>query len=193
MARPREDFQEFYQASYGRTVAMVAAVAGSRHEAEDIAQEAYARALARWSRLRAYDLPEAWVRKVALRLAIDSGRRLRRGALASARLAARRDAPEPEPGDDLKYTALGAALLELPVRERQAVVLFYLADLPVDAIARECGLPAGTVKAGWPPGGAISSSASPSNPRRSPSERCRDSRALRAVGAAAAHSCAAPG
>jgi RNA polymerase sigma-70 factor (ECF subfamily) len=147
MARPREDFQEFYLASYGRTVAMVAAVAGSRHEAEDIAQEAYARALARWSRLRAYDLPEAWVRKVALRLAIDSGRRLRRGALASARLAARRDAPEPEPGDDLKYTALGAALLELPVRERQAVVLFYLADLPVDAIARECGLPAGTVKA----------------------------------------------
>jgi RNA polymerase sigma-70 factor (ECF subfamily) len=83
MARPREDFQEFYQASYGRTVAMVAAVAGSRHEAEDIAQEAYARALARWSRLRAYDLPEAWVRKVALRLAIDSGRRLRRGALAA--------------------------------------------------------------------------------------------------------------
>jgi len=41
---------------------------------------------------------------------------------------------------------LGAALLDLPIRERQVVVLHYLADLPVDEIARECGLPAGTVK-----------------------------------------------
>ena len=32
------------------------------------------------------------------------------------------------------------------MRERQVVVLHYLADLPVDAIARECGLPPGTVK-----------------------------------------------
>ena len=71
--RHDEQFEEFYRASYGRTVALVAAITGSRHEAEDVAQEAYARALARWSRLRGYDLPEAWVRKVALRLAIDWG------------------------------------------------------------------------------------------------------------------------
>jgi RNA polymerase sigma-70 factor (ECF subfamily) len=140
------DFQEFYEASYGRTVAMIAAVAGGRQEAEDVAQEAYARALARWSRLRSYDLPEAWVRRVAFRIAIDSGRRLRRGLLASAQMAAQRQGPGPEPGDDLKYTALGAALMELPIRERHVVVLHYLADLPVEAIAAECGLPAGTVK-----------------------------------------------
>jgi DNA-directed RNA polymerase specialized sigma24 family protein len=81
-------FEEFYQASYGRTVALVAAITGSRHEAEDVAQEAYARALARWSRLRGYDLPEAWVRKVALRITIDSGRRLRRNRAAAVRLGA---------------------------------------------------------------------------------------------------------
>lgn len=144
--RPSDDFPEFYQAGYARTVAMIAAITGNRAEAEDIAQEAYARALARWPRLREYDLPEAWVRKVALRIAIDSVRRLRRGLLTSARLAARREPPGPEPGDGLKYTALGAALMELPVRERQVLVLHYLADLPVEAIARECGLAAGTVK-----------------------------------------------
>ena len=44
-----DDFKEFYLASYGRTLATVAALVGSEHEAEDIAQEAYARALARWS------------------------------------------------------------------------------------------------------------------------------------------------
>jgi RNA polymerase sigma-70 factor, ECF subfamily len=144
--RPSDDFQEFYLASYGRTVAMVAAVTGSRDEAEDVAQEAYARALARWPRLRGYDLPEAWVRKVAVRLAIDSSRRIRRSAHALVRMAAERRPPGPEPADDLRFTALGAALLELPARERVVVVLYYLNDLPVETIARESGLSAGTVK-----------------------------------------------
>src|SRR4029077_1087734 len=103
-------------------------------------------ALLRWSRLRTYDMPEAWVRKVALRIAIDSGRRARRSLVISARLAAQREAPELTPGDDLRYTALGTALMDLPVRERQVLVLHYLPDLSSAAIAGECGLPAGTVK-----------------------------------------------
>jgi RNA polymerase sigma-70 factor, ECF subfamily len=138
-------FEEFYLASYGRTVALVAAITGSRHEAEDVAQEAYARALAQWWRLRGYDLPEAWVRKVALRIAIDSLRRRRRNVAAAVRLAAQRPAG-PEPADELKFTPLGAALLGLPVHERQVIVLHYVADLPVQVIARECGLSVGTVK-----------------------------------------------
>jgi RNA polymerase sigma-70 factor, ECF subfamily len=141
-----DDFHEFYQSSYGRTVAMVAAIVGSKHEAEDVAQEAFARALVRWSRLHGYDLPEAWVRKVALRIAIDAGRRHRNRVAAVLRLASLRTEPPPEPGDDLRYTPLGSALLDLPLRERQVVVLHYLADLPVDVIAQECGLPVGTVK-----------------------------------------------
>jgi RNA polymerase sigma-70 factor, ECF subfamily len=139
-------FEEFYLASYGRTVALVAAITESKHEAEDVAQEAYARALARWWRLRDYDLPEAWVRKVALRLAIDSRRRRRRDLAAAVRLGAQRRPAGPEPADDLKYTPLGVALFGLPMHERQVIVLHYLADLPVDVIARECGLPVGTVK-----------------------------------------------
>lgn len=144
--RQSGDFEDFYQGSYGRTVAMVAAVTGSLAEAEDVAQEAYSRALARWSRLQGFDVPEAWVRKVALRLAIDSGRRVRRNLAVAVRLAAQRRPPAPEPGDELKFSPLGAALASLPLHERQVVVLYYIADLPVEAIAAECGLPAGTVK-----------------------------------------------
>ncbi len=136
-----DGFQEFYEANYGRIVVMVTAVTGDRHEAEDVAQEAFARAFSRWSRLAGYDLPEAWVRKVALPVAIDSGRRLRRSLRVAARLAAQRHHPGPEPGDSLPLTRLGAALSRLPMREREVVVLYYLADLPVDAIARERGLP----------------------------------------------------
>jgi RNA polymerase sigma-70 factor, ECF subfamily len=144
--RRSEDFEAFYQASYGRILATIAALLGSRPEAEDVTQEAFARALARWSRLRGYDLPEAWVRKVAVRIATDSGRRLRRAAATAARLAAQPPAPSREPGDELMHSPLGSALLELPLRERQVLVLYYLADLPVEAIAAEPGLPAGTVK-----------------------------------------------
>ncbi len=146
MARSAADFGEFYLASYGRTVAVVAAIVGSRHEAEDIAQEAYARALSRWPRLRDYDLPDAWVRRVAVRIAIDSGRRRQRWQAVRERLALARHPDVLEPGDDLRYSPLGAALLDLPLGQRHVVVLHYLADLPVEVIARECGVPAGTVK-----------------------------------------------
>jgi DNA-directed RNA polymerase specialized sigma24 family protein len=40
------DFEEFYAASYGKVTALVAAVLGDRDEADDVTQEAFARALA---------------------------------------------------------------------------------------------------------------------------------------------------
>jgi RNA polymerase sigma-70 factor, ECF subfamily len=49
-------------------------VTGDLHEAEEIVQEAFTRAAARWTRLRDYDVPEAWVRRVAMNLAADRAR-----------------------------------------------------------------------------------------------------------------------
>jgi RNA polymerase sigma-70 factor, ECF subfamily len=144
--RQEHEFADFYQANYGKITAVVAAVLGDRHEAEDAAQEAFARALARWPRLARYELPEAWVRRVAVRLAIDHCRRLRRTARLTAKLLGARRRQEPESADLLPFTAMGRALLQLPLHEREAVVLHYLADLPVEQIARESGIPSGTVK-----------------------------------------------
>lgn len=140
------EFQEFYEATYGRIVAMVTALTGDRAGAEDVAQEAFARALIRWPVLSGYDRPDAWVRRVALRIAIDDGRRRQRVTGLRVRLSAQRQQPAAEPSDSVTFTALGTALVALPPREREVLVLHYLADLPVDAIARDCGLPAGTVK-----------------------------------------------
>jgi DNA-directed RNA polymerase specialized sigma24 family protein len=39
-----DDFAEFYEASYRRMVALVTAMTGDQNQAEDIAQEAFARA-----------------------------------------------------------------------------------------------------------------------------------------------------
>jgi RNA polymerase sigma-70 factor, ECF subfamily len=144
--RQEHEFSEFYQASYGKITAIVTAMLGDRYEAEDVTQEAFARALARWPRLAHYELPEAWVRRVALRLAIDHGRRLRRTSRLAAKLLGARRGQESEPADSLPFTALGLALLQLPLRERETLVLHYVADLPVEQIARESGVPTGTVK-----------------------------------------------
>jgi RNA polymerase sigma factor (sigma-70 family) len=140
-----DDFAEFYEASYGRMVALVAAMVGDRQQAEDIAQEAFARALTRWPQVARYDLPEAWVRRVALRLTADARRRLRRAVALTAWLAAGQRG-RGQPPAPLASTALSLALLRLPLPQRQVIVLYYLADLPVDDIARDCGVSAGTVR-----------------------------------------------
>jgi RNA polymerase sigma-70 factor, ECF subfamily len=149
VAGDASDFEEFYQACYGRMVALVAAMLGDRHQAEDIAQEAFARALTRWRRVARYDVPEAWVRRVALRLTVDASRRMRRARLMSALLAARQREPSGDrhdPRDPLAVTALSVALLRLPIAQRQVLILYYLADLPVDDIARDIGVSVGTVR-----------------------------------------------
>jgi RNA polymerase sigma-70 factor, ECF subfamily len=141
------DFEEFYAANYGKVAALVVAVLGNRAEAEDLAQEAFARALARWPRVSSYELPEAWVRQVAMRLAIDSGRRVRRALRTLPLLQTAARNAEPEPGDALAFTALGSALARIPLREREVIVLYYVADLPVEQIAHERRIPVSTVKA----------------------------------------------
>jgi RNA polymerase sigma-70 factor, ECF subfamily len=143
------DFGEFYQGCYSRVVTLVAVLLGDQHEAQDIAQEAFARALGRWPRLRTYDVPEAWVRKVAFRLAVDASRRIRRQRLLAQRLA-HAGAGEPpvtaSPGEQLRYSDIAAALAGMPMALREILVLHYVADLSVEEIARDFGMSSGTVK-----------------------------------------------
>jgi RNA polymerase sigma-70 factor (ECF subfamily) len=136
-----EDFSEFYAAHFHSLSVQLFAHTGDLNEAQDVVQEAFCRALARWSRLVTYDDPVAWVRRVAWNLATSRWRRLRT-ALAFARR--QREEVEPEPSPD--RVALVAALAALPDRQRRAIVLHYLADLPIAAIATELGVAEGTVK-----------------------------------------------
>ncbi|WP_308314346.1 sigma factor-like helix-turn-helix DNA-binding protein [Streptomyces sp. GbtcB7] len=57
-------FEEFYQSAYARLVGQLFSVTGSLEQAEDVVQEAFIRALDRWPRIQAYDMPELWVRRV---------------------------------------------------------------------------------------------------------------------------------
>ncbi|HEX7353577.1 MAG TPA: SigE family RNA polymerase sigma factor [Mycobacteriales bacterium] len=139
-----EGLQDLYEASYRRLVAQLAAMTGDVAEAEDLVQEAFARALARWPQVRGCDNPEAWVRVVALNLARSKWRRATRGAAVMLRLrASHQEAPPPSPD----HVTLVEAMRKLPAAQREALVLFHVADLSVEDIARQLGIPAGTVKA----------------------------------------------
>jgi RNA polymerase sigma-70 factor (ECF subfamily) len=135
-------FAAFYAGAFDRLLGQLFLVTGDLHEAEDIVQEAFARAAARWSRLRHYDVPEAWVRRVAINLAADGLRRQRRRVALLLRLGA----PPHVPAASAEALALAAALRTLPIAHRQAIVLHYLADLPVEEVARTLSVPPGTVK-----------------------------------------------
>lgn len=139
------EFEEFFQANYRRLVALLVGMVGNVDDAEDIAQEAFSRILARWPRLSQYEAPEAWVRKVAIRLAIDSRRKLVRAIKLRTRLVGT-GSNQSAPTVPLAATPLGEALTRLPARQRQVVVLHYIADMSVEAISTEYGMPLGTVK-----------------------------------------------
>jgi RNA polymerase sigma-70 factor (ECF subfamily) len=134
-------FDDFYAAHFGPLVVQLHAGTGNLAEAQDVVQEAFCRAWGRWDRLMGYDDPVAWVRRVAWNLAISRWRRAR----TALRFVARQRV-ESVDGPDPDRVVLTAALARLPVKQRQAVTLFYLADLTTAEIAQECGVPESTVR-----------------------------------------------
>jgi RNA polymerase sigma-70 factor (ECF subfamily) len=138
-----DKFHDFYRGAYPRLVAQLYAVTADLALAEDLVQEAFVRAASRWPQVGAYQAPEAWVRKVALRLRLDALRRVRRQARALARLEAR---PRPEPALGLEDRELVEALRRLPGRYREVLVLHHCLDRSVDDVAACLGIPAATVK-----------------------------------------------
>ncbi|MEZ0164453.1 SigE family RNA polymerase sigma factor [Kineococcus sp. LSe6-4] len=138
-----EAFEAFYRTSSRRVLGHVYLSTGDFAASEDAVAEAFARAWQRWQAVSRADSPEAWVRTVAHRIAISQWRKLRNRLVAQRR--AHEDGPLPALGPD--HVALVAALRELPVRQRQAVVLHHLADRSVADIADELDVAEGTVKA----------------------------------------------
>jgi RNA polymerase sigma factor (sigma-70 family) len=145
------DFDLFFAAHYERVVGSLCLACGALGDAEDAAQEAFAKALVRWRSVSAMERPSTWVYVVAVR-------ELRRRNRRHGRMFA------PGPGDggsevaaagveagdvaDVVVTGavLAAALAALPPRQRLAVVLRFHGDLTVNDVARAMGCSPGTVK-----------------------------------------------
>jgi RNA polymerase sigma-70 factor, ECF subfamily len=134
-------FEEFYAACFRPLTIQLYAYTGDLATAQDMVQEAFCRALARWKRVADMDDPAAWVRRVAWNLATSRWRRTR-----TAAQFARRHREEHAAAPNPDRVALAQALRALPAQQRRAVILHYLADLPISEIARQEGVAEGTVK-----------------------------------------------
>jgi RNA polymerase sigma-70 factor (sigma-E family) len=139
MVRPvARSFELAFAGLYRLAYTVAFRIVGDRPEAEDIAQEALARASLRWARL--HEHPEGWVSRVASNLAIDRYRRRRRERRLPTGPLGVVDDRVSERAD------LVTALRRLPRRQREVVVLRYLADVSEADVAAALGCSAGAVK-----------------------------------------------
>ena len=130
-----EEFRHSYRAAYQLAYRILGTVA----EAEDSAAEAFARALVSWPKLSALPYRRAWILRVTANVAVDSVRRRR---LATIDPDLRTDHEEPV----VLRLALVAALRALPRRQREVVILRYVAGLPELEVAACLGISPNSVK-----------------------------------------------
>ena len=113
-------------------------VLADREAAADVAQEVALVALRKRATLRDPAKLDAWLHKVAVRKAIDETRKRKRRATIEL-TEAHHPAHEP-----LEHAL--SLLAPLPTRQRAALTLRYVHDLPDDAIARALGCRPATVR-----------------------------------------------
>ncbi|MDQ6613736.1 MAG: sigma-70 family RNA polymerase sigma factor [Actinomycetota bacterium] len=136
-----EGFEGWYRREHPRLVASLAVSLGDLPLAQEAADEAFVRALERWEQVADMKAPVAWTYTVA----INVGIRVRRRAQVERMLLGRRRERT------IEIPAASAevwhALLSLPPRQRTAIALFYLLDLPTPEVARIMRIAPGTVAA----------------------------------------------
>jgi RNA polymerase sigma-70 factor (ECF subfamily) len=121
------DYAVLFQREFPKVVCTVYLVVRDHGRAEELAQEAFVQLLMHWKKVSGYDRPEAWVRRVAIRLAMRSSTRERLRSVLE-----RRAVVEPPPGEGVD---LSEALGQLSAPQRAAIVLHYYEDRPVDEVA----------------------------------------------------------
>jgi RNA polymerase sigma-70 factor, ECF subfamily len=135
-------FEAFYRREVRGVLAVTISLTRRRWEAEDAAQEAFLRAYRDWEHVGRMDRPEAWVRRVALNLAVGRWRRARSEARALLRLAPPEATHDPEPETERFWDAVRS----LPRRQAQVVALTYVEDLDDEGVGDVLGIAPSTVR-----------------------------------------------
>lgn len=133
-----DGFEDWYREHYRRVFASVLVVSGNRAATADAVDEAFARALERWPRVRVMESPIGWTFTVARNL-------LRRAAKRVARERGVEVPVNPPTEVDL---ALWDIVRSLPKRERELIALRYVGGLTEPEIASALGIAKGTVARG---------------------------------------------
>ena len=146
-ARVEHDAYEIYERHYREMVGLAQLLVGDVATAEDIVHDATIRLHGSLQRMRDPDRVLAYYRSIVLNLARNQMRRRGRTRAAEQRLRART-------GDELIHhdvrrperAAVLSAVVELPRRQQECVLLRHYSDLDERSIADTLGISVGSVK-----------------------------------------------
>lgn len=139
MSDPDVEFAWLFRTEYEAVVRTVYLILHDRERARDITQDAFTELLTRWKKISRYERPDAWVRRVAIRMAIRLLNRERRRPWVERQLD-QATLPQPVDLDVIR------AIEQLPPSQRAAIVLFYFEDRPVAEVADILGVSTGAAK-----------------------------------------------
>ena len=141
------DFAEFYRSAADECLRAVLVSVGDQDLAQELVDEAFARAWASWRAVSRHPAPKAWVVRTALNAGVTRWRRNRREVpVPDLARVADRPAPSGTPAS-LVDPRIMAALMRLPARQRQVVALRLILDLDTAGTADVLGIAPGTVMA----------------------------------------------
>lgn len=137
-----------YRKYAGRVQAFLISMGCDRGLAEEITDDAFVAARRRWAHVRNLDEPEGYVFKIARN---ERSRRQQQHDCRAQDLHPEPDDARRAAGDDLAQIVadrivIRQALRQLSARQREAVILRYVAGLSEAATAAAMGVSAGSVK-----------------------------------------------
>jgi RNA polymerase sigma-70 factor (ECF subfamily) len=137
-----EAFEDFFQAHYERLLRAMYLASGDRHEADDLAQEAFVRVYERWDRVRETDDPVGYLYRTALNARRSQLRRL----AVAARKALRPDPPTDAHEAAEERHTVRRALDGLPNGQKEVVILVEWLEMTDLQAGRVLGISAGAVR-----------------------------------------------
>src|SRR5689334_7623507 len=131
----------FVQANLRRIFLLIYRIVGNVDDAQDLTQETFIKALQRASQLKDLDKAAHWLARIASNTAIDHLRRARKvnfsaiGDVPEPWMIANADSPEQLVLREERKLQLDDGLALLTERERMALLLRDVEDMPADEVA----------------------------------------------------------
>lgn len=143
-------FEGLYRQHGGSIFSFLYGMVGDRHEAEDLTQETFVRALGAAERFQARALPKTWLLTIARNLAINHlksrARRSRHKAGAPEGSPAAAGSPAGDAEIEETAAAIRAAVAELAPKHAEVFMMKVVDGLTYKEIAGIVGCPVGTVQ-----------------------------------------------
>jgi len=133
------DYTAFFREEFAEVLRTIELMLRDRARAEEITQDAFVQLYLNWPKISRYERPDAWVRRVAIRLMMRSVRRDRLWRLDRGGLL-------PSTPDRATRYNLAAGIRQLSGGQRAAIVLHYYEDRPVAEVAMIMGCSESTAR-----------------------------------------------